>query len=125
MTALMDEAMAAVQGKDRGMREAFQRLMAVFQRAEGQEKEEIGSMFEALQSSATVEDLAWMGDAWDQAGSRGDAAEGPEDDEAIDWERVNREAAAIVELNKDARSRWQQQEGPEEGEGERPDADFL
>ena len=117
MATLMDEAMAAVQGKGGGMRGAFQQLMGVYQRAEGPEKEEIGSMFEALQSSATVEDLAWMGDAWEQAASRGDAAEQAEEsEEEIDWERVNREAAAIVELNKPGRARWREQE--EQGGGE-------
>lgn len=120
MATLMDEAMAAVQGKGSGMRGAFQQLMGVYQRAEGREKEEIGSMFEALQSSATVEDLAWMGDAWEQAASRGDAAEqaeqAEESEEEIDWERVNREAAAIVELNKPGRARWREQEGQGEDE---------
>jgi hypothetical protein len=116
MATLMDEAMAAVQGKGNGMRGAFLQLLGVYQRAEGQEKEEIGSMFEALQSSATAEDLAWMGDAWEQAAGRGDAAE--EGEEEIDWERVNREAAAIVELNKPGRARWREQEGQGEDEGD-------
>lgn len=126
-----DKARSIISGMNGQLdRKAVKQWLALRDAAEGQERQVIGGMSEALRLMIrTDEEARWFSallngwpDADEKTGrsDRNDKAEQQQPEEgkesaAIDWNLVNREAAIGVELNRKAMTLWKQQQKGEKG----------